>query len=394
MAIQLISHPSGDQIPLILDDLGMPIPVLNEFLLSRRHLSTNTLRRNAQEIEVLWKGFQKAQIDFLKRMESAEQLTEAQVCGSTIPSLRRAQMTNRKVVKMEIGALAFNQRLTTARQFLEWCFNVEIASMRWDDWRYEPLRHQKKSVSQWFFDAINSSPPANKRIGKGLKENEISFLLELQDPNNPDSKGNPAVKFRNYVMTKIMLGYGLRPGELLSLRVEDIEIGAIPAIRVQRRIQNPNDKRSLRPQIKRNGRTLIIEDMAFARQLDEYIMVWREMLCERGNAETEYLIVNDEGLPLGQSSVNQLYQLLREKYSKNLPKNLSPKSMRHTFSFRIERDLRESGVEEERRRKILAYLRGDSSLSSQDVYIEQEIEEQAKNTLRSYHDGLNKGSLG
>jgi len=58
----------------------------------------------------------------------------------------------------------------------------------------------------------------------------------------------------------IMLNYGLRPGELLSLRVEDIEFGAISAIRVTRRPPNPNDKRNPRPQIKRNGRVLPIDN--------------------------------------------------------------------------------------------------------------------------------------
>lgn len=391
MSVQIISHPSGDQLPIVLDDLGMPIPVINEFLISRRHLSSNTLRRNAQEIEVLWKWFDREQIDFLKKLERGEHFTEAQIRGGAISALRRSQMSDRKVVKMEIGVLAFNQRLTTARQFLEWCFDVEIASMEGDDWRYERLRQHKKSLSQWFSASINSSPPTNKGAGKGLKENEIAFLLELLSPSNPHKRTNPAVNFRNYILTKIMLEYGLRPGELLRLKIEDIEIGAISAIHVRRRLQDPDDERSPRPQIKRNGRTLIIENIAFARAIDEYILVWRELLCASSKEETEYLIVNDEGRPLGQSSLNQFFQLLRKKYPQNLPKNLTPKSLRHAFSYLMERTLREAGIGEDRRRKILADLRGDSSLNSQDIYIQQEIDEQAKNALKAYHDSLNKG---
>lgn len=125
-------------------------------------------------------------------------------------------------------------------------------------------------------------------------------------------------------------------------------------------------------------------DQAFARELDEYILIWRERLENNAKAETEYLILSDEGEPLSQSSVTLLYQTLRSKYSSKLPENLSAKSLRHTFSSRMERALRDSGVDEARRRKALAMLRGYSSLDSQSVYIDQEIEQLTKKALDNY----------
>lgn len=41
-------------------------------------------------------------------------------------------------------------------------------------------------------------------------------------------------------------------------------------------------------------------------------------------------------------------------------------------------------MDEQRRREALAFLRGDSSLDSQDIYIAQEVEEQAVKSLRRY----------
>ncbi|HAJ0238958.1 TPA: integrase, partial [Escherichia coli] len=46
MRIVTVSHRSGDLLPILLDGDGLPIPSPNEFLLSRRNLSTNTLIRN------------------------------------------------------------------------------------------------------------------------------------------------------------------------------------------------------------------------------------------------------------------------------------------------------------------------------------------------------------
>jgi len=45
-------------------------------------------------------------------------------------------------------------------------------------------------------------------------------------------------------------------------------------------------------------------------------------------------------------------------------------------------------MEEDKRKQALAYLRGDSSLASQDVYIEQEVEEQANKALKKYQRDL------
>ena len=186
----------------------------------------------------------------------------------------------------------------------------------------------------------------------------------------------------------IMLYYGLRPGELLSLRVEDVEIGAISSIRVERRSPDPLDMRKPRPQIKRNGRVLPINDQVFAKSLDIYITEWRDFLEDKSDKESDYLILSDDGEPLSQSSITQFFQLLRKKYSNDLPSHLTAKALRHSFSSQMERTLRNSGMEEDKRKQALAYLRGDSSLASQDVYIAQEIEEQAKVALKKYQRNL------
>ncbi|MDE1464761.1 site-specific integrase [Spartinivicinus poritis] len=202
-----------------------------------------------------------------------------------------------------------------------------------------------------------------------------------------------AVKYRNYISVCIMLYCGLRPGELLSLKVEDVQIGSISSLRVVRRPPDPSDARKPRPQIKRNGRVLPINSREFVRCLNEYIVKWRDILELNSSQETDYLILSDEGQPLSYATLTQLFNRLRAKYPKNLPSHLTPKALRHTFSARMERALRVAGLDEGRRSQALALLRGDSSLESQSVYIAQEIEEIANKALVSYQKGLVKGDL-
>jgi hypothetical protein len=54
MKVETITHESGDLLPLLLDSDGMPIPAPNEFIISRRSLSPNTLIRNLRELSVLY----------------------------------------------------------------------------------------------------------------------------------------------------------------------------------------------------------------------------------------------------------------------------------------------------------------------------------------------------
>ncbi len=67
MKIETITHPSGDQLPILLDSDGLPTPAPNEFILSRRHLSTNTLVRNLRELAVLYRWLKKEALRELTR---------------------------------------------------------------------------------------------------------------------------------------------------------------------------------------------------------------------------------------------------------------------------------------------------------------------------------------
>lgn len=42
MKIEVITHTSGDQLPILVDCNGLPMPTPNEFIMGRRSLSTDT----------------------------------------------------------------------------------------------------------------------------------------------------------------------------------------------------------------------------------------------------------------------------------------------------------------------------------------------------------------
>lgn len=383
MDIEVILHDSGELLPILLDDEGMPIPLPNEFILSKRASSSNTLIRNLRELKLFYQWMRIHKIDLYERLIQKKLFTEAEIVGSLVEYLRKDHEKKHKVIKIAVKPDTFNQRLITIKQFLNWYIELYIGILPFTSNNYQYYVEYNKRLNTLLERCFINSPPVNKNNTKGLTDEEQKNLIKLIKPK----KGNKnPIDHRNYIIVMLMLSFGFRPGEVLSLKVEDIQLGGISSIRVHRREPDLQDLRRPRPQIKRNGRVLAIEDKSFAVELDTYITKWRALLEEKNqtNLEWDYLILNQDGAPLSLASVTQYFQILKTKHLKVLPANFSPKSLRHTFSVSMERLLREGGMKEDNRKKALAYLRGDSSLSSQDVYTSKETELEANKYLGQY----------
>jgi integrase len=390
MKIETIPHPSGDQLPILLDNDGLPIPLATEFILARRSLATNTLVRNLRELTLLFEWQKRRSIDLVARIRNNQKLRESEVVGSLVEALRRERPNDKTVKKIAVLPDTFNHRLATVRLFIRWCFELRLVAVPVEAEEYKGLCEHKNLVEDWLYRCSIKSPPTNTGNRKGINTKETDFLIKHLEPHNTlsNTKGS-AVKLRNYLVVTILLYHGLRPGELLCLKVKDIEFGAISGLRVTRRHPDPLDTRRPRPQIKRNGRVFAIENSRFIRLLDDYILNAREFLLD-SQRDPEYLILSDEGNPLSQASITTFFSRLRQRFPNDLPAHLTAKSLRHSFSSNMEKKLREIGMDEEKRREALAYLRGDSSLDSQNIYIAQEVKEQSDIALRAYQEQLCK----
>ena len=80
MRVEVINHPSGDQLPILLDDDGLPVPMPSEFVLGRRAFGTNTLVRNLRELTVLYDWLGRERIDLWDRISTGKAFTEAEMC--------------------------------------------------------------------------------------------------------------------------------------------------------------------------------------------------------------------------------------------------------------------------------------------------------------------------
>lgn len=82
MKIELVTYKTGEQIPMMLDASGTPVVLPNEFILSRRSLSTNTLVRNLRELSVLYRWLDKSNCDLSAKLLAQNSFNEAELKGS------------------------------------------------------------------------------------------------------------------------------------------------------------------------------------------------------------------------------------------------------------------------------------------------------------------------
>jgi integrase len=388
MRVESIVQPEGEELVLLLDGDEMPIPIANEWLLTRRGRAGGTLVRNARELAPLFEWVNNNDVNLRERLFLGRGFTEAEIAGSLIESLRRDRRKLTRVKKLAVSPDTFNKRLDTVQNFLKWCFSVAVSGSHDNERLVERIRTSRDQVMLWFSNSHMNSEPT-KNLNKSITPKQEISLLEALDPKGLPSTSlyKRALQSRNFVTAILSLFCGLRRGEALCLRVEDIVTSSpIPQVNVRRRAPDIKDKRQPRPSVKRNGRVLPL-DPFWARAVDDYITEWRDVLQERGNEESEYLLLSSNGKPLSTSGYNKVFRVVREKNPDSLPASLTPHSLRYAFSNNMLQQLIAAGLPEDEARRQLAILRGDSSESSQDVYVANLVSERASRQLLSYQQG-------
>ena len=374
MRIEQVIFPTGERLPMLLDDDSLPVAPACEWILSRRQLAFTTLSRNMNEVMAIHGWGKKRRIDIYERIRSGRQFTEAELT-SLVEHLRRPLSTDRTVTKLAVSPDTANKRVSAAHRHLTWYIDELIAqpcAAPDQQVRFTAMREKLLTTLLGAFQ----SPEGNRKFHKQLTLSQAQFLQDALDPEGSirfgrDSRG----RLRNFLMVCLLTFLGLRTGELLSLRIHDVQFGAITTIIITRRGMSPNDPRRRPPRVKRLGRILPIDSPRLAILLDDYIMNERQWFIDHGKGKDNgFLFVSDEGEPLSADRLRQLFTELRTRFSHELPDHLTPHSLRHTFTDSVYRELRREGMKEAQIEKILMWLRGDSSPSSQDAYINYEVQ--------------------
>jgi integrase len=228
-------------------------------------------------------------------------------------------------------------------------------------------------LSKQQLDRINAVMGPN-RDSSGRVQLPLSF--NEQNPFRPPSR------LRNWLMYAIGYQCGLRRGELLKIRLDDLPKSDNSGIKVRRRPHDSADVRRNKPHVKTVERVLPVSEEILA-GLRTYLGFPPPIGRARGR--TPYLFVSANGAPLSIPATNEIAKLIGRHTEIH---DLSWHSFRHTWAESLADDLLLQCQEDQ----ALAFIRelsGSTSNSTTPMhYIQNALAKHANAFLEARNEGL------
>jgi integrase len=322
----------GVQIEL-LDEAGEPIPVVTAFLhyLAARDYSPHTLTAYAHDLQHLWRflmahgltwqTFQSSHaLDLLAFLRAFSSTHPVQRLGLSLATTQRGQPARHLAPK------TINRILAAVSSFYEYTIVAGIYPAT------NPLEHIPDPMVQRvterhrpFLHGIGRQHPLRRRVGvrtveclpRPLEAAQVSALLDAL-------RG-----LRDLALVRLMLDGGLRPGEVLSLHLEDVAYGR-RRVTVRRRCDHPKGVRSK----SRVERVVDLHEAVTLETVSTYVMTERP-----SDGPSPFLfLVGGRGRrrhePLSYAALAKLFRRACRRAGLQEPW-LTPHSLRHTHATRM-----------------------------------------------------------
>ncbi|MDR2215742.1 MAG: site-specific integrase [Nevskiaceae bacterium] len=249
-------------------------------------------------------------------------------------------------------------------------------------------KHRPRGLASRKDDLDRLSPPSE------LVDRFMAIGAESH-PQNPFH--NPGVRLRNALIFGLLRYTGLRRGELLSLRIDQFELGHEPHVWIRRNQDDVHDSRRYQPVTKTKERPLPLPE-AVAEQAERYIMQVRARLPPA--RRHPYLLVSHRkdqtlGQPLSTSALSsQIFSKMRTidpAFS-----GIHPHAFRHYFNYELSVSIdnhnvtatsggdkrAEMVISEAREADVRAFLNGHRSRASGAAYNRRHICEASDRAIR------------
>lgn len=325
-----VARTSSDLKVHLIDDAGRPVEVVDAYLrfLAARGCSPNTVRGYAYDLLHLWRFFISAGLDWdLLRPASAVDLLAFLRDEPTAAKGKRLSLTTvGPSGEPRLAAASVNRVLTAASGFYDWA----ITTGRYESAhpivrRPDPAWGRVTDRYRPFLAGTSRQQPQRRvlkvrqprRLPRPMSEEQVSALLAA------------LVCARDRAMVLLMLNGGLRPGEVLSLHLEDVAYGRRRVI-IRVRDDHPG---GVRPK-SRSERVVDLYDPDTLAAVSDYVMGERPK-----DATSPFVfLVGGAGRrrrePLSYAALARLFARAATRAGIREPW-LTPHSLRHTHATRM-----------------------------------------------------------
>lgn len=328
--------------------------------------SYSTLEAAASNLIVFLRFLSRRRIDIHERVLTRVFLAQYELddlCDFT----QRRFSTNRKVAddgifNMEeleefeepVNSGTQYSRLTTVAYFLQWLSRYLLT---------DPGPSDSEKVDA-LVEQIKARRPTKKGrnsnfVDRALTNDQIEALFEsiqIQHSNNPFGR---TVQRRNRLVVLLLYYLGIRCGELLGIKVTDIDFAA-NQLHIVRRADEKSDPRIDEPNSKTEPRILPLSD-ALSKEIHDYVVNERRSATHRRRHEF-LLVTHKEGPTIGQPMTKAGYNKVLSTLVSSNPRlaGVTGHMLRHTWNhnFSEKLDSLEDPPSSVKQEQMRSYLMG------------------------------------
>lgn len=393
---------SGERYCLIFDDQAkLPLYFPSLYVTTQvrnRSLSFAAMESALVGIKVLLKFTDEYSINLEKRFREKEYLKPNELdalrdfCQSSL-RIKDAKVAkspidyNAAFVDSRVSKSTEYIRLSAIAGYLEWLASAIFAGRL----NRETLAHINQMIA-----GVKARRPIKKnrnnlKTEKNLTAEEIATAFEVF---RPGSEINPFVRHdvqvRNQLMFLLLYWLGLRRGELLNIRISDIDFQKNYIV-IARRADEKSDPRTYQPLVKTQDRILPLGS-TIVKKLHSYIL--NERRSTRFAGKHDFLFITHkagptQGQPISISGYNRTIELIREM-TPGLH-SLLGHNLRHTWNgnYSNTMDELENPPSESDQEKIRSYIMGwKEGSGTASTYNKRFIRRKAYEASLNLQDGI------
>lgn len=319
-------------------------------------LSINTIESNAKVLGLLQSFFDEKNMNIMERILGRKFLTSYEIDDLTQYLTKRHKV--RKVVNINSNILkdyTKYSRLSTVANYLEWLCEYLI--------RYDYER--REDISR-FINSIRERRPRKQtdfdfytKVQKSLSDSQIVKVFKCLQPESELNPFSKSVQSRNELIITMLYCLGIRAGELLNLRISDIDFEK-KIIKIVRRHDDIFDDRLNQPLVKTLNRDLYFSDWLESK-IYNYMTGERQKYSKKNKHDFLFICqgsLSKCGFPLTISAYEKM--IMKIKRIDPALNDFSGHRLRHTWNYVFSKEssnLRKEGVSFEPE-EIRSYLMG------------------------------------
>lgn len=389
---------NGERYPLLRGEDGVPLwyPTLYATSQLRNAAKApNTIVANLTAVRLLliWcdeenidieTHFSKGDFFTTQQVESLSRFLQTKVSelGANEGQIQlvRNKESTRARLKYNINKVSANTqylRLSYVADYLHWfaCRVVERNKRHVDADSMALIKHMTDSLRAR--RPVRANDLNKKRMG--LEKEQRSELLALVTPSHESNPFSEDLKIRNELIVNLLYQLGVRQGELLSIRIRDIDFSKNEIV-IPRRHDDPDDPRSDQPVAKTMDRRLPLSK-ELAELISNYIVGERRNI--KPARRHDFLLVVHKvgpylGQPLSSRGLARVFKQIQDARPDSFS-NLTPHLLRHTWNDRFSELADEKGIDEAREEKMRSYSMGwKEGSGTSAIYTRRHIEREAQ----------------